>query len=210
MNTHDLVAFVAVVETGSIVAASARLNLTQPGVTRRIQNLEEMLGAKLLDRLSKPLRPTSAGHAAYEHGRRVLRMIDDLKSGGADDGPVRGELRLGLTPFLSEAGLSGPLDAVRAGFPDLIVRVVSDWSPHQLERIGRNELDAAAVCLPDGMMPPADQVADDLRVGAGHENTGHGRSRAALADVLGLQPGRLRISRYAAAAFRSRAPAVHC
>lgn len=45
MNTHDLVAFVAVVETGSIVAASARLNLTQPGVTRRIQNLEEMLGA---------------------------------------------------------------------------------------------------------------------------------------------------------------------
>ena len=164
MNTHDLVAFVAVVETGSIVAASARLNLTQPGVTRRIQNLEMTLGAKLLDRLSKPLRPTSAGHAAYEHGRRVLRMIDDLKSGVADDGPVRGEFRLGLTPFLSEAGLSGPLDAVRAGFPDLVVRVVSDWSPHQLERIGRNELDAAAVCLPDGMMPPADLVADDLGV----------------------------------------------
>ncbi|NLS75577.1 LysR family transcriptional regulator, partial [Bradyrhizobium brasilense] len=42
---------VAVVETGSIVAASARLNLTQPGVTRRIPNLEEMLGAQLLDRL---------------------------------------------------------------------------------------------------------------------------------------------------------------
>ena len=56
MNTHDLVAFVAVVETGSIVAASVRLNLTQPGVTRRIQNLEEMLGAQLLDRLSKPLK----------------------------------------------------------------------------------------------------------------------------------------------------------
>ncbi|HET7885554.1 MAG TPA: LysR family transcriptional regulator, partial [Bradyrhizobium sp.] len=80
MNTHDLVAFVAVVETGSIVGASARLNLTQPGVTRRIQNLEEMLGTKLLDRLSKPLKPTTAGQAAYEHGRRVLRMIDDLKS----------------------------------------------------------------------------------------------------------------------------------
>jgi DNA-binding transcriptional LysR family regulator len=164
MNTHDLVAFVAVVETGSIVAASARLNLTQPGVTRRIQNLEEMLGAKLLDRMSKPLKPTSAGHAAYEHGRRVLRMIDDLKSGVADDGVVRGEFRLGLTPFLSEAGLSAPLDAVRAEFPELAVRVVSGWSPHQLERIGRNELDAAAVCLPDGLVPNADLVADDLGV----------------------------------------------
>jgi DNA-binding transcriptional LysR family regulator len=164
MNTHDLVAFVAVVETGSIVAASARLNLTQPGVTRRIQNLEELLGTQLLDRLSKPLKPTAAGHAAYEYGRRVLRMIDDLKSGVADDGVIRGEFRLGLTPFLSEAGLSGPLDAVRAGFSGLIVRVVSGWSPDQLERIGRNELDAAAICLPDGLVPPADLAADDLGV----------------------------------------------
>ncbi|MHC2676195.1 DNA-binding transcriptional LysR family regulator [Bradyrhizobium diazoefficiens] len=156
MNTHDLVAFVAVVEAGSIVAASARLNLTQPGVTRRIQNLEEMLGAKLLDRLSKPLKPTAAGHEAYEQGRRLLRMLDDLKSG------VRGEFRLGLTPFLSEAGLTGPLDAVRAEFPALAVRVVSGWSPNQLERVCRNELDAAAICLPDGAVPPSDLAADDL------------------------------------------------
>ncbi|MGY4289814.1 DNA-binding transcriptional LysR family regulator [Bradyrhizobium sp. LM2.7] len=162
MNTHDLVAFVAVVETGSIVAASARLNLTQPGVTRRIQNLEEMLGAQLLDRLSKPLKPTAAGHEAYEQGRRLLRMLDDLKSGVANDGVVRGEFRLGLTPFLSEAGLTAPLDAVRAEFPALAVRVVSGWSPHQVERVCRNELDAAAICLPDGAVPPADLLADDL------------------------------------------------
>jgi DNA-binding transcriptional LysR family regulator len=60
MNIHDLEAFVAVVETGSIVGASARLNLMQPGVTRRVQNLEERLGAALLDRQSKPLKLTSA------------------------------------------------------------------------------------------------------------------------------------------------------
>jgi DNA-binding transcriptional LysR family regulator len=162
MNTHDLVAFVAVVETGSIVAASARLNLTQPGVTRRIQNLEEMLGTELLDRLSKPLRPTAAGHQAYEHGRRVLRMLDDLRSGVADDGIVRGEFRLGISPYLSESGLSGPLDLLRAEFPALAVRVVSGWSPNQLDRVSRNELDAAAICLPDGTAPPDDLVGDDL------------------------------------------------
>ena len=50
MNTHDLEAFVAVVETGSIVGASIRLNLTQPGITRRIQNLEQGLATVLLDR----------------------------------------------------------------------------------------------------------------------------------------------------------------
>src|SRR4051812_19080420 len=162
MNTHDLVAFVAVVETGSIVAASARLNLTQPGVTRRIQNLEELLGAELLDRLSKPLKPTAAGHEAYEQGRRLLRMLDDLKSEGANDGIVRGEFRLGITPYLSESGLTGPLDMLRAEFPALGVRVVSGWSPNQLERVNRNELDAAAICLPDGMALPDDLVGDDL------------------------------------------------
>jgi DNA-binding transcriptional LysR family regulator len=115
-----------------------------------------------LDRLSKPLKPTAAGHEAYEQGRRLLRMLDDLKSGVANDGVVRGEFRLGLTPFLSEAGLSAPLDAVRAEFPALSVRVVSGWSPNQVERVSRNELDAAAICLPDGAVPPADLVADDL------------------------------------------------
>jgi DNA-binding transcriptional LysR family regulator len=162
MNTHDLVAFVAVVETGSIVAASARLNLTQPGVTRRIQNLEEMLGTELLDRLSKPLKPTAAGHQAYEQGRRVLRMLDDLRSGVTDDGVVRGEFRLGISPYLSESGLTGPLDLLRAEFPALAVRVVSGWSPNQIERVSRNELDAAAICLPDGAAPPEDLVGDDL------------------------------------------------
>jgi DNA-binding transcriptional LysR family regulator len=162
MNTHDLVAFVAVVETGSIVAASTRLNLTQPGVTRRIQNLEAMLGTELLDRLSKPLKPTAAGHQAYEQGRRVLRMLEDLRSGVADDGVVRGEFRLGISPYLSESGLAGPLDLLRAEFPALAVRVISGWSPHQVERVSRNELDAAAICLPDGMAPPEDLVGDDL------------------------------------------------
>jgi len=162
MNTHDLLAFVAVVETGSIVAASARLNLTQPGVTRRIQNLEEMLGTELLDRLSKPLKPTAAGHQAYEQGRRVLRMLDDLRSGVAADALVRGELRLGISPYLSEGGLTGPLDTLRAEFPALAVRVVSGWSPNQLERVSRNELDAAAICLPDGTAPPDDLAGDDL------------------------------------------------
>ncbi|WP_292332699.1 LysR family transcriptional regulator, partial [Mesorhizobium sp.] len=90
MNIHDLEAFVAVVETGSIVGASARLNLTQPGVTRRVQNLEERLATPLLDRQSKPLKPTASGREAYEHGRRVLRSLEDLKAGVSADGEADG------------------------------------------------------------------------------------------------------------------------
>src|SRR5205814_5384369 len=126
-----------------IVEASARLNLPQPGVSRRIQNLGEMLGVELLDRLSKPLKPTAAGHEAYEQGRRLLRMLDDLKSGVAKDGIVRGEFRLGITPYLSESGLTGPLDILRAEFPALGLRVVSGWSQNLVELVSSIEIDAA-------------------------------------------------------------------
>ena len=162
MNIHDLEAFVAVVETGSIVGASARLNLTQPGVTRRIQNLEEGLGAALLDRQSKPLKPTSSGREAYEHGRRVLRSLEDLKAGVSPEGEVRGEFRLGIVPYLSEAALALPLDRLRSEFPQLTLRIVSGWSPRLIDQVARSELDAAAVCLAEGLSPPEDLADEDL------------------------------------------------
>jgi DNA-binding transcriptional LysR family regulator len=166
MNIHDLEAFVAVVETGSIVAASARLNLTQPGVTRRIQNLESGLRTSLLDRQAKPLKPTSAGREAYEHGRRVLRSLEDLKAGVSPAGEIGGEFRLGVMPYLSEAALALPLDRLRSAFPQLTLRITSGWSPRLIEQVARSELDAAALCLADGVSPPEDLVSEDLGVEA--------------------------------------------
>ena len=164
MNIHDLEAFVAVVETGSIVAASVRINLTQPGITRRIQNLEDSLGIALLDRQSKPLKPTAAGREAYEHGRRVLRSLDDLKAGVSPGGAIGGEFRLGIMPYLSEAALSAPLDQLRSQFPQLTLRVVSDWSPQLIDQVAHSQLDAATVCLPEGLQPPDDVGGDMLGV----------------------------------------------
>ncbi len=159
MNTHDMEAFLAVVETGSIVAASTRLHLTQPGVSRRIQSLETLLGAALLDRQSKPLRPTAAGREAYDHGRRLLRVLDDLKTRLSPDGDVAGELRLGITPYLSELAVAAPLDALRTAFPQLAVCVTTSWPEQLTERLRRGEIDVAAFCLPDDAAPPGDVEA---------------------------------------------------
>jgi DNA-binding transcriptional LysR family regulator len=162
MNVHDLEAFVAVVETGSISGASARLNLTQPGITRRIQNLEDRLGTALLDRQTKPLRPTSSGREAYEQGRRVLRSLEDLKASLSPQGDVRGEFRLGIMPYLSDAALALPLDRLRQAFPQLTLRISSGWSPRLVEQVSRSELDAAALCLVDGVSPPEGLIGQDL------------------------------------------------
>jgi DNA-binding transcriptional LysR family regulator len=164
MNTRELEAFLAVVETGSIVGASARLHLTQPGVTRRIQSLEEQLGVALLDRQSKPLKPTAAGRETYAHGRRMLGMLDDLKTGLSPDGTVGGEFRLGISPYLSEVGITTLADTLRGSFPDLMLRITVGWPEQLLEQLRHSEIDVAAFCLPDGIAPPTEIESDALDV----------------------------------------------
>ena len=155
MNTRDLEAFVAVVDHGSILAAAAQLHLTQPGVTRRVQSLENTLGVALLDRQSKPLRPTAAGRDAYQLGRRVLASLDDLRTGVASGGEVRGELRFGITPFLADIALEEPLCSLSEAFPALHTRVSSRWSAELLADLDAGRIDAALVYLPGDNEPPA-------------------------------------------------------
>jgi DNA-binding transcriptional LysR family regulator len=164
MNTRDLEAFMAVVETGSIVGASARLHLTQPGVSRRIQSLEEQLGVALLDRQSKPLKPTAAGRETYVQGRRMLRVLDDLKTGLSPEGVVSGEFRLGISPYLSEVGITALADRLRDSFPDLTLRITIGWPEQLLEQLRHSEIDVAAFCLPDGLDPPTEIEADALDI----------------------------------------------
>lgn len=162
MNTRDIEAFLAVVDTGSIVGAALRLHLTQPGVTRRVQNLETTLGAVLLDRQSKPLKPTSAGREAYLLGRRVIASVDDLKSGLAPDSPPTGDFRLGLTPFLNDGAVAGPLDQMRGLYPKLTLRVSSGWSGDLLAQLQEGRIDACGIFVPNSMEPPETFVRDHL------------------------------------------------
>lgn len=154
MNTRDLQAFVAVVENGSMVRAAERLFLTQPGLTRRVQNLEAMLGIELLDRQSKPLKPTAAGSDVYGLARAVLRAVDDLLAVASPDSEPAGEFRIGVPPFLSELALEQPIDRLRAAFPNLTLRVTAGWSPGLLEGIEKAKTDAAVVLLPEGVPLP--------------------------------------------------------
>jgi DNA-binding transcriptional LysR family regulator len=154
MNTHDIEAFIAVVETGSISAAAARLNLTQPGITRRVQNLEAMVGAGLLDRMSKPLKPTSAGREAYELGRRVLRSVEEMLSGLSPNGAPQGEFRIGITPALNDITLAKPIDVLRTAYPGLALRVTSAWSPASVRQVETGQLHAAAILTVFEAEPP--------------------------------------------------------
>lgn len=144
MNLDDMQAFVAAVETGSVGRAALRLNLTQPAVSRRIQRLEEALDIVLLDRDSKPARPTPAGEAAYRRCVAVLRATAALER-DARGGIAAGPLRVGVTLALSESVFAPAVEAVRKRCPQVALRLTAERSAALRKQLHEGLLDAAIV-----------------------------------------------------------------
>ncbi len=143
VTLQDLEAFVALAETGSIGRAARRLNLTQPAVTRRIQNFEISLGGPaLLDRSIKPAALTPAGRQVLERCRNVLRTVAELEVTDAAAAPA-GELRIGIAHGLGQIFLGSPLDDFRRRFPKVMPRITTDWTSRMIEDVSRGALDCA-------------------------------------------------------------------
>ena len=156
MNLGDLKAFVAVAETGSINRAAAKLNLTQPAVTRRVQSLEAAIGVPLLDRSSKPPSLTEDGHRALAHGRRVLSEIEELSLQVGSKRGLSGEFRIGIAPGFADAALGRPLDELMRNFPNVSLRIASGWSGELLAALQSQALDAALVLLTEPQLADKD------------------------------------------------------
>jgi DNA-binding transcriptional LysR family regulator len=68
--------FLVVLETGSMSAAAARLNITKSVISQRIANLEAALNARLLHRSSRGVMPTGPGQEFAEHARAAIERLD--------------------------------------------------------------------------------------------------------------------------------------
>lgn len=73
-----LISWVCVVESGSMSDAAEQLGISQGGVSQRIKALETLLDTTLLDRGSRPARPTAAGRRLFEHATDLLRNVDQM------------------------------------------------------------------------------------------------------------------------------------
>jgi DNA-binding transcriptional LysR family regulator len=72
--------FLAVAEAGSMTAASHTLGLSQPAVSQSIARLESRFGAALVDRLARPMTPTTAGAELIVRARHLLDEAESLQT----------------------------------------------------------------------------------------------------------------------------------
>jgi len=156
MNIQDIEAFVAVADTGSVSRAAARLNLTQPATSRRIQNFEAAVGEGLLfNRLVKPAALTAVGEHVLAHCRRVLAAVAELQACATGAANPQGDLKIGIAHGLGEMVLTAPLDALRKDFPRVKLQISSNWSAGLIDEVRSGTLDCAIGLLTEDHAIPA-------------------------------------------------------
>jgi LysR family transcriptional regulator, benzoate and cis,cis-muconate-responsive activator of ben and cat genes len=76
VDLRQLECFIVVAEESNLSRAAAKLHMTQPPLTRRIQRLEKAVGAALFLRTARGMELTAPGHALLEQARRIMAMAE--------------------------------------------------------------------------------------------------------------------------------------
>src|SRR5687767_8958345 len=153
--THDLnesLIFVKVVERGSFTAAAAALGVPKTTVSRKVAELEERLGTKLLMRTTRKLGLTEAGQVYYEHCAQIARDLDDAETAVSQlNGTPRGWLRF-TAPYSVGINLIAQVQhEFMAQYPEVRLEMLLD---NDVVDIVGNELDLAlrVGSLPDSTL----------------------------------------------------------
>ena len=98
MNLNHLAIFHAVAREGSITLGAERLHISQPAVSKQLQELEKSLGTLLFDRLPRGVRLTETGELLESYARRLFGLEAEAESALAEmRGLERGRLAVGAS-----------------------------------------------------------------------------------------------------------------
>jgi DNA-binding transcriptional LysR family regulator len=138
----DLKAFVTVAELGSFVRTAKALNLSQPALSRRIQKLEDALGAPLLERSTHHVALTMVGR---DFMPKVRRFIDELETSvlAIQDLGTRsaGLITIAAVPTAVFYFLPAVIARFSATYPRIRIRILDIGANEGLEAVGRGEAD---------------------------------------------------------------------
>jgi DNA-binding transcriptional LysR family regulator len=152
MDSRFLETLITVLDCGSLAEAGRRLNMTSAGIAQRIHALEVEIGAALLLRSGRSVRPTPAAAAILEQTRRLVADVRDLKS-VATSGLLTGEIRIGVIPTTLSGLLPDLLIPFTSAHPKIDVRIVRDHSTALYQKLLDGEIDTAITSHPPFTIP---------------------------------------------------------
>ncbi|WP_176256752.1 LysR substrate-binding domain-containing protein [Derxia lacustris] len=148
LRLRQLQCFLTVVRHGHLGNAAEALAISQPAVTKTLNELEETLGVKLLDRGRHGAKLTPEGAIFLRHAEAstgALQLAIDALGRADEDAP----LLLGALPTLASTFVARLLAGLRAERPHATVRVITDANDALLDRLRRRELDVVIGRLAD-------------------------------------------------------------
>jgi DNA-binding transcriptional LysR family regulator len=149
----------ALAEEGSFARASRNLHLTQPALSRSIQDLERRTGIKLFDRNKGRVEPTDLGRVFLAHARELLGRAEALDREVATmRGSGTGSLVVGSGSFPTSMFMGGAVSAFLRRNPGVGVRLVNSNWVALVAALRRRELDFIVAA------PPVADEATDLVV----------------------------------------------
>ncbi|HEY4069868.1 MAG TPA: LysR family transcriptional regulator [Burkholderiaceae bacterium] len=133
---HSMRVFSRVIERGSFAGAARELNLSPAVVTRLVADLEEHLGARLINRTTRRLSLTDTGELYLERVRHILAEVDEAEAfAGAATAEPRGHLRVLCPPAFAVHQIAKHLPKFHAQYP----RVTLELSvPGIIETVDEN------------------------------------------------------------------------
>jgi DNA-binding transcriptional LysR family regulator len=148
-STRDLQAFMAIAEELSFRRAAERLYLDQSALSRRVQNLEEQLGFRLIFRTTREVELTEAGRVFYEEVAPAMRALARAPDHArvAAEGKT-GRLRLAYMSFAATELLPESVRRYTVEFPDVALSLAYLRTQAQKLALSRGEIDAGFMLGP--------------------------------------------------------------
>ena len=189
MDVSALRSFVAICQSGSFREAARERHVSQPGVSRHVQRLEEELGVALLVRSRKRAVPTAAGSRLFAYAMDTIAAHDRIiESLARDDAAVEGELRIAASTAPGEYLLPGLLSQFTEIYPQVRPHVAVTDSASAIAQVADGHADLGFTGMRAGG-PPLEwtEVAEDelvLAVPGRHPFAG--RSSVDVSELKGL------------------------
>jgi DNA-binding transcriptional LysR family regulator len=157
MKLHQLQAFMAAVETGSIRGAARQMNLSQSALTKALRELELYLDASLIHRSVRGIHLTEDGARLLVRAKLIVRQADLARSEirqmqGADEGSVS----IGVTPLVALTVLPHAVATFRKKYQNVRLHVVEGLEGITLPGIRQGKLDFGIMII------AGDHVGEDL------------------------------------------------